>query len=98
MSKKVAKQPTTDQTIKEVQRLAPLVEKLADRVREVERVCRILCDDWRRNHLTEERLTAYARQRNSLDNAFREIKRNLKVHGNEFDREPHMDDPDPYGL
>ncbi len=84
---------TAEQAIKEIQRIGPIVDQLQDRVRDIERVCRVIGEEWAKARSTEAQLKSFVRRRNTLDNSLRDIRSNLKRYGNEYDREPYIEDP-----
>lgn len=87
--------PTTKKT--DGDRLNAIEKKLGalgDRIHNCEKVVRIVGEEFQKNHLSEQVARKWARRANSLSNAMREVNRSLKRYGNEFDKEPHMDDPE----
>lgn len=77
-----------------VDELRNSIASLAGRVHQLERAVRVLGTTSQRDHMTEGQLRESVRAAHSLSNAMREIKRNIQEHGDEFDREPYLPDPD----
>ena len=78
-------------------RLCKLEEKVAalsNRMLWVERAARVLCGDHQNKYMNEQQLAEAIRTARHISNAFREVRGHLKRYGNEFDREPHMPNPD----
>jgi hypothetical protein len=67
------------------------IDELKDRCHQLERVVRIVGTTFQQNHLSEDAARKHARHMRSLSNAMREVKGHIKRFGNEFDREPHME-------
>ncbi len=85
---------TAEEAIKEVQRIGPLVEQLRGRMMWAERMCRMLGQDFIDRNASEHHLNELARRANMISNARREVTRHLKRYGNEFAREPYLEDPE----
>lgn len=93
--KKDARSPamTLGEATKHIVKLEETCDALKNRLIYCERVCRILGEEWTHTATPEYVLTKIARRRGHMSNAVRGVRENLKRHGNEFDREPHIENP-----
>jgi hypothetical protein len=81
--------------VTDTERIAEL-EKQADMLKgrclQLERLTRAMAYTFSKQCMNESQLRSAAVRTNSFSNAFREVTENLRKHGNDFDRSPHIPD------
>ena len=72
--------------------LAEKVENLESRLRQVERVIRILGYTHSKAYMSETALDSAQKRAHHFSNAYREVINNCKRYGHQFDQTPHYDE------